>query len=326
MATDAWPRRTPLRERAWWPAARRTGTALFLALVAWLVVSQARTVAWGEVFDKVRAYPAGTLAAAMALAVTSHALYASFDLLSRRYAGHHLATSRVVATTFISYAFNLNLGALVGGLGFRLRLYAQQGLAPDVISRVFAFTMLTNWIGYMALGGALALVQPIALPEGWALGAGVLRVAGAAALAFALGYPVVCALTRRREWTFHGHRLRLPSARLALAQLVLSTLNWSIIGGTVYLLVQQHTPQGAGVHYPAVLSVLLAAALAGVITHVPAGLGVLEAVFVALLSPPLARSPLLAALLVYRALYYLLPLALASLAYLVFEWRLRRAG
>jgi uncharacterized membrane protein YbhN (UPF0104 family) len=64
--------------------------------------------------------------------------------------------------------------------------------------------------------------------------------------------------------------------------------------------------------------------VAGVITHVPAGLGVLEAVFVALLAHQLPQSRLLAALLAYRAIYYLLPLAIATVAYALTEVRAKR--
>ena len=76
------------------------------------------------------------------------------------------------------------------------------------------------------------------------------------------------------------------------------------------------------------LSVLLIAAVAGVITHVPAGLGVLEAVFVALLSHQVPKGELLGALLAYRAVYYLGPLVLATAAYLLVEARAKalRAG
>ncbi|MET0542138.1 MAG: UPF0104 family protein, partial [Variovorax sp.] len=62
-----------------------------------------------------------------------------------------------------------------------------------------------------------------------------------------------------------------------------------------------------------------------VITHVPAGLGVLEAVFVALLSHRLPQGEILAGLIGYRALYYLAPLAIATVAYVVMEVRARRA-
>ena len=78
------------------------------------------------------------------------------------------------------------------------------------------------------------------------------------------------------------------------------------VGSVVWVLLQHR------IDYASVLAVLLIAAVAGVIAHVPAGLGVLEAVFIALLSHRIPETELLAALLAYRAIYYLMPLALAS--------------
>jgi uncharacterized membrane protein YbhN (UPF0104 family) len=92
------------------------------------------------------------------------------------------------------------------------------------------------------------------------------------------------------------------------------------MGGVVWLLLQQKVP------YPEVVAVLLVGAVAGVITHVPAGLGVLETVFVALLSHRLPQGEILAALIGYRVLYYLAPLAIATVAYLVMELRARRVA
>lgn len=323
-ATDAPTRRAaarlPLNERPWWPAAKRTASAIFFALVLWLIVRHARDVEWGEVKASVSDYPAATLLAAAALAIASHSLYASFDLLSRRYAGHDLPTPRVLVTTFISYAFNLNFGALVGGLAFRIRLYTRQGLDAATISRVYGFSMLTNWLGYFVLAGACCLLQPIAVPDEWSLGAGALRAVGVGLLTAPLAYVAACGLSRRRSVVWRSHTLHLPSGRMACLQLAMSTLNWALIGGTVYLLLRPH------VDYPAALTALLAAAVAGVLTHVPAGLGVLEAVFISLLSPPVAQSTLLAALLVYRAVYYLVPLAAAALLYIGLELKLRAAS
>ncbi|MET0335367.1 MAG: lysylphosphatidylglycerol synthase domain-containing protein [Rhizobacter sp.] len=323
--TQALPRQdkhTPhlsLTQRSWWPAAKRTATAVFFALVLWLIVRHARTVQWSEVWDSITGYPALTLAAAAGFAFASHALYATFDLLSRSHTGHTLPTGRVIATTFISYAFNLNFGSLIGGLAFRLRLYTRQGLETGVIARVFAFSMLTNWIGYLLLVGVLAFVQPIAIPDEWSIGVAAMRAVGALMVAAVLLYVGLCFFSPKRTLGWRQHELSLPSGRMALLQVALSTLNWSLIGAAIYTLLQHH-----GVSYPAALAVLLAAAVAGVVTHVPAGLGVLEAVFVTMLSPPVAQSPLLAALLVYRALYYLLPLALALVGYVLLEARLKK--
>jgi uncharacterized membrane protein YbhN (UPF0104 family) len=80
----------------------------------------------------------------------------------------------------------------------------------------------------------------------------------------------------------------------------------------------------ARVAFPVVVEVLLVAAIAGVITHVPAGLGVLEAVFLALLSHQVPKNELLGALLMYRAIYYLAPLAIATALYLLVEARAKK--
>ncbi len=74
-----------------------------------------------------------------------------------------------ILTTFISYAFNLNLGSLVGGLGFRFRLYSRQGVEDADITRTIAFSMWTNWFGYITLAGVLFLFHPIELPADWRL-------------------------------------------------------------------------------------------------------------------------------------------------------------
>ncbi len=302
----------------WWHWAKRIGIWVFFGLVAWLLVRQARTVDWSEVLDSVASIPLPMLLAGGALAACSFALYSTYDLLGRRLTGHGLGAGTVMGVTFISYAFNLNLGSLVGGVAFRYRLYSRLGLDNDTITRVLGFSMLTNWFGYLAVAGAAFCFWPMTLPPEWKIDSGGLRILGAALLLLAVAYLVLCAVAKERIWRIRGHELQTPTLRMALLQLVMSCANWSLMGGVIWFLLQQQ------VSYPHVLAVLLVAAVAGVITHVPAGLGVLEAVFVALLSHQVPQGRLLGALLAYRALYYLLPLAVATIAYLLTEMRAKR--
>jgi uncharacterized membrane protein YbhN (UPF0104 family) len=220
-----------------------------------------------------------------------------------------------MGVNFISYAFNLNFGSLVGGVAFRYRLYSRLGLANGVITRVLSISMLTNWLGYVVLAGTVFALLPPALPAEWPVTEGELRALGAALLLVPVAYLAACAFARRRDWSVRGHELSLPSLRFAGAQLAMSCSNWLLIAATVFVLLQQRAD------FPTTLAVLLLAAVAGVITHVPAGLGVLEAVFVALMAGLLPQGELLAALLAYRAVYYLLPLGLALLLYLALELR-----
>ncbi|GIZ51374.1 lysylphosphatidylglycerol synthase domain-containing protein [Noviherbaspirillum aridicola] len=308
-----------ITSRSWWPWLKRALTLIFFAVVGYLLFTQARAVEWGEVFETLRKRPASSLWPAAVLAAGSYLLYSCFDLFGRRLTGHRLAAPQVMAVTFISYAFNLNMGALVGGVAFRYRLYSRLGLDAPTVTRVVGLSMLTNWLGYLLLAGLAFALTPPDPPPGWKLDAGGLRLLGVALLAAALAYMLLCAFSRRREWHVRGHDIQLPSLRMALLQLLISSANWLLIAGTVWLLLGQKIAFGP------VLAVLLVAAVAGVITHVPAGLGVLEVVFVTLLSHQLPRHELLAGLLAYRAIYYLAPLAVAALGFLIMELRARRA-
>jgi uncharacterized membrane protein YbhN (UPF0104 family) len=306
------------KSRRWWSIAKRCITWAFFVLVAWLLFRNAREIEWTAVGTALVELPLANLAIAAALAAASYAVYSCYDLISRAWVGFDLSTGRVMLTTFISYAFNLNLGAFVGGLGFRYRLYSRQGLEDGDITRTIVFSMWTNWFGYLVLAGALFLVFPIELPSEWRVSAGTLRAVGAGLLVGALGYLLACAFSPRRSWTIRGRSFELPPLRLAALQLLISASNWLLIGAIVWTLLQFR------VDYATTVTILLFAAVAGVITHVPAGVGVLEAVFVTLLAPDLPKNEILGALLAYRAVYYLGPLVIATLAYLGFEGRLAK--
>jgi len=93
----------------------------------------------------------------------------------------------------------------------------------------------------------------------------------------------------------------------------LSIMNWLLIAAVLYVLLRQEIP------FTTVLAVLLLSSIAGVITHIPGGLGVIEAVFLMCLGNTMPRSELLAALLVYRAIYYIAPFLLGIAVYFTLE-------
>lgn len=306
--------------RAWYrrPWAAPTFGLLLLALVAWLVTDQLKDIEWRQVRAAIAALSPSALAAAAALSLASHLVYACYELIGRRYVGHALPAPRVLAVGFVSYAFNLNLGSLVGGVGFRLRLYHRLGLAPAQIARLIALSFVTNWSGWLLLAGLLFALRAVTLPPWFPLPGAAMQALGAAMAALALAYVVACFRARRREWRWRRHRFKLPSGPLALAQVGASALNWALIGAVVWQLMPD------ALSYGQVLATQLSAAVVAVPTHVPGGLGVLEAVYVSVLGREVQAGRLLAALLVFRALYYLAPLALAAALHLVLEFSARR--
>lgn len=307
-----------IRDKAWWPWAKRIVGLAFMVLVIALLVRYARRVDWDEVKDSLRELPRATLLLAAALAATSHLLYSTFDLIGRRYTGHRLPVPQVMQINFISYAFNLNMGSAVGGVGFRYRLYTRLGLRYADVTKVLTISMLTNWIGFFLQAGLVFTLAPLQLPPEWKIDSEGLRLLGLAFLAIALTYIGLCGWSRKRSFTVRGHELLLPRPKMAAAQLALSCTNWMVIGATIWVLLQ------GKVAYTEVLSVFLVGAMAGIIVRVPAGLGVLEAVFIGLLSYRIPESQLIGALLAYRAVYYIAPLIAAALLYLTVELRARK--
>ena len=297
----------------------RTVTVGFIALVAWLVVSRAQSVDWSKVMASLREMPAAALALAALFAAASYAIYACFDWFARIYTTQ-VPKLRQFEIAIVSYAFNLNLGALIGSVGFRYRLYSRSGVDAKNIARIVATSMVTNWSGYLLLGGIVFVARCVALPPGWEIGAIGLQLVGGAMLVLVAGYLVLCARSHGKVWTFRDTTFSLPSLRMAIAQLVASSLNWIAIAATIWILL----PDSVG--FGSVLAVFLLSSVAGAMTHVPGGLGVLEAVFLALLGGTIAQHRLIAALLAFRVFYYFGPLAIAIVLYLWIEVRGRRGG
>lgn len=309
--------------RAWrgWPWLAGAAMAALGALVVWLLVRQGRQVDWPGVWKALRALRAPTLAAAAALAWAGHLAYGCFDLFGRHVVRHGLGAARTMGITLIAYPFTLNLGSLIGGASVRYRLYSRQGLGVGQIAQVIALSMTTNWLGYCVLACALFWAWAPPLPEGWRMGSAQLPWLGTLLACVALGYLALCARRGGQQpLALRGRRLPLPTWGVALLQLALSCTHWALMAASVWVLARQQVP------YAAALATVLLGAVAGLVSRIPAGLGVLEAVGTAVLAVHLPVSQALAVVLAFRAVYYFAPFAPAALALLATElwWRQRR--
>ena len=301
------------RLAAFWAKARKWVFPLLGLIVLGLLASHAHKVDWAGAWKALKSYSPLTLLAALGLATASHLLYGCFDLIGKAHTRHTLPRLQTWAIAVTSYAFNLNLGSLVGGVALRVRLYARAGLDEAQIAQVVGLSLATNWLGYGLLAGSLFAAGVIAPPTEAHIESSTLRMIGVAMVLLAAAYVVACATLHGREWTVRGKRLQLPSARLALVQLGVSAANWALMGSAMYLLL------GGQVPYGTTLGVLMAASIVGVIMPIPGGLGVLEAVYLALLSGSVKQGTLLGAVLAYRALYYLVPLLGGLVMYAALE-------
>lgn len=314
----AWQR---LRHQRWWPWVATVLSAGFVLFVALLIYRQAREVDWRAVWTAFLALPRSVLLTAGAFAWASHVLYSTFDLFGRHYTRHRLTVARTMGITLIAYPFTLNLGSIIGGVAARYRLYSRQGLTVGQIGQIVGLSIITNWLGYFVLAGAVFWAWTPQLPPGWEMSGHQLRWIGSALAAVTVLYVAACAWRGGQPLQVRGRTFPLPHWSAGLLQVLASTANWMIMGAAVWVLTQQQAP------YAAALATVLLGAIAGLISRIPAGLGVLEAVGTAVLSAYMPATQALAAILAYRALYFFAPLGVAALAFGATElfWRRKSA-
>lgn len=267
----------------------------------WILAGELRHHGIHEIRSALQALPGKRVALAALLTLASYGILACHDWFGLRYAGQRLGWAPVAFTSFVACVFSYNIGLSgLGGAAVRYRLYTGWGLAALDIGKVVLFIMTTFWLGMAAaLGGALALgfVAEVHLP----FGPTSVRLLGGLLLVVVAAYLVTC-VWRQRPLLVRGLEVRLPRPRLALVQVGLGAVDVLLAGTVLFALFP-----GEDVSFGTFLGVYLVSIAAGALSHVPGGLGVFETVLLLTL-PTAAPGPELVAMLVaYRAVYYLLP-------------------
>jgi phosphatidylglycerol lysyltransferase len=307
-----------MRERLAAALGPLVGVALF-ALAAWLLERELREFHYGDVMAHLAAIPRASLLLALALTAASYLCLTGYDTLALREAGVRLPYSRVGLASFVAYVFSHNLGlSFLGGSAVRYRMYTSWGVGPSDLARVLSFNAVTFWLGFLTVGGLALALDPIALPAAWHAWVATTRPLGALFLA-ALGIWCLAGL-RGAVLRVRGFALRVPRPATTALQIALSSLDWMLAGGVLYTLL----PAAPGLPFATLLGVYLLAQVAGLVSHVPAGLGVFETALVVLLSPWLPGDAVLASALAYRIVYYLIPLGAAVALFTGFEVLQRR--
>ena len=305
------------REKLWHTARWLLALAFFFA-VGSLLFTRLRRMDWSRVWESIQSYDATTIIAGLLCTTVAYLAFASYDLLSKHHLGHKVRSPRVLAIALVAYSLNLNLGPLIGGWASRFRLYSRVNIGPATTTQIIGLGMLSNWSGYVLLGGLVFTFAPPVLPAAWEIGPQFMQPIGVALLLLISGYLAVTAWRPRRSWKIRGYELRAPSIGLALAQLSAGTVHWLATGSIMAVFMPD------GLAFTDILGVLLLSSMVGAATHIPGGLGVVEGVFVAVFGERFDPALLIGALFAYRASFYLAPLVLGVAAYPFLEIRRRQ--
>jgi uncharacterized membrane protein YbhN (UPF0104 family) len=282
----------------------------------WVIARELRGFEYAEVGAYLSDLPASYVLLALGLTTLTFVVLAGYDALALRYVDVDLSNRRIAFSAFIGYAVSQAIGnpILTGG-SVRYRLYSLWGLAPREMAKAILFAGASFWLGFFTLGGVVFLVAPIGLAEAFKVPLPV-SVLGAACLLPVAAY-VGFVLLRDNPVNRWGWTLRVPPLWMLPVQVALAMGDLLLASSVVYVLL----PPEVGISLPYLVAVYLTALLAGLVSHVPGGLGVFESVTLLLLVPDISPPVILGALLAYRGIFHLLPLTVAVVAFGAFEVR-----
>jgi uncharacterized membrane protein YbhN (UPF0104 family) len=293
------------------------GTCLFLTAL-WVLHRELEGYHYQDLVADLRRIRPASLLLAAGLTVLVYLGSTGYDVLALRYIRHHLAYRKLLLASFIGSAFSHN-ATIIGGSAARYRIYTSFGISIGEVTRVVIFCGVMFWLGVFAVGGIVFVVAPRDIPRAFRLSFLPVRPLGLILLSVVVLYLVVV-LVRKTPFHVRGHEFPLPSLGLSLGQIVVASVDRLLATGILYVLL----PCGASPTILAFLTAYLVAQAAGSLSYVPGGLGVFETMLVVLLAHSVKTSSLVGALLLYRLLYYLLPLAVASVLLVLYEHALRR--
>ena len=290
------------------------GFAVSLALVAaacFVLYRLLGDVDVGKIAAALRAIPSRAVITAFLLIAASYFTLTFYDYFALRVIGHAHIPYRIAALTgFMAYTIGHNIGATVftGGL-VRFRMYRGWGLGLIDIAKIAFMTGLTFWLGNaVALGIGLIYAPEVASAINQ-LPAWMNRALAVAALAVIAVY-LLWLVPRPRVIGRNGWKVTLPNSSLTLIQIGIGLADLGLSALAMYVLIAAYAPvdlSSAAVAY--VLGALL-----GFASHAPGNLGVFDAAMLLAL-PQVEKEQLLAALLIFRCLYFLIPFAVALTAF-----------
>ena len=300
----------------------RWSPALLFALALVVVQHELKDHEFADIAHSWRSVPWHLVAVAILLTAINYAILAGYDLLALRFTGHRVPLRRILLTSFIGYGISNNTGhAWASGGSVRYRFYSDAGVPGRDIAKISLFLALTFLVGVVTLGSGAILLAPTM--ERNVLGhLGVYDLMLGGSLAALLAY-WAAVLGWRKPLRVKGMELRLPSPTLALGQTIVSTLDL-VLASLVLWVFLKDVP---GLAFTAFLAAYAIALLLSVVSQVPGGLGVFEGAFLWLTAPMFGAShpTIVAGLVLYRVVYYFIPLASAGVLLIAHDLYAARA-
>jgi len=282
--------------------------AALLGAAVWLLDRELRAYHYADIRRSLASIPPVKVGLAILLTAVSYWILTGYDTLALRHLHRKLPYRRTALASFLGYAFAHNIGlSVLGGAAPRYRLYSVWRLSAIEITTLIAFAGVTFWLGSLTVAGLALVAEPGAMTASLRLPAVVGVPLGVVFLVLVASYLIATAV-RRQAFLIRGWEFSLPTLSVGLQQVVVSAVDWAVAAAVLYVLL----PGSAMVSYWHFVGLFVVAQVVGVISHVPGGIGVFETIILLSLRPHVSGPAIFGSLLVFRVVYYALPLVLAA--------------
>jgi uncharacterized membrane protein YbhN (UPF0104 family) len=284
------------------------------AVAIWVVAQRIGEIDFDEVMRDLAAVPMPIVIAALLCSAGVYTTVGLYEGIAVRLASGRNLRRQAFRTAVIANPLGRAIGvAMVSGGALRYRMYAPEGLSIREVGAIILLVAMPYVFGVGWLIDISLLLHLQDAARAFQLPVAVVAIFGVLGLAKDVGWLAFVA-SRTEPITIRGQSIRLPSLRDALVQIAFGLVQISLMTTILYLFM----PPELNMTWPAFVAIYCLSFVAGQVSNVPAGLGVLEAALFLLL-PQVPPGKLVGAVLAYRAVYELLPLGVALVLLLIYE-------
>jgi glycosyltransferase 2 family protein len=291
---------------------KQLGIALSVVIVAFAITTLVRTlrdVDIGVILTALTELPPKNIVLAALCVVGAFCTLTFYDFFALRSIGKKHIPYRIAAlSSFTSYTIGHNVGAtMFTGGAIRFRIYSEYGLSAIDVAKICFLSGLTFWLGNLVVLGFGMAWHPWAASAMDLLPPAMNRLIALGCLAGIAAYLIWLVIGKnRRELGRNGWKVILPSAPLTLVQVMIGVVDLGFCAMAMYLLM----PSQPGIEFISLAVVFVLATLLGFASHAPGSLGVFDAAMLVAL-PEFGREQMLATLLVFRLLYFMIPFGIS---------------
>lgn len=293
--------------------------AIFL-LAVYLLYNKLKSYSIADIRNSIDQISYFSIGFSLILMIINYIILVGYDWLALKAIHKLLPLPKVALVSFVGQAVSYNFGALLGGTSVRYRFYSAWGFSISDIVRLVLMLAVTFWVGALGLCGIIFIIAPPVIPDELLVNMPIkdIRILGIILASITAAYLALC-ISIRKPIRMFGKEFVFPGPAIAITQCIVASIDLVAAAGCMFVLL----PADIGASFIEFLPCYLMAQVAVVLTHIPGGVGIFELVILEL-THTTQEQAVFAAVLLFRLIYYILPLIAAAVILAIYEARQRK--